>query len=244
MNDAINNLKKLMEPEDLHPDLVPYLKVSTSLGQMIHHPLIIEIMYHESRNRMINLQYKHKTDRLEQARRERDWTTYVFLHERPYRFDAFCEIHDAAGFWANDPINDREFWKLVSSIWIDSENIHQHLVEWIGIWSSDREFRETVMDEDDIEAFTKLPESFPIWRGAGHRRVAEGLSWTTDKAKATWFAHRFASSRRHDAAFLAQGVVHRGDVLAYFIGRNESEIVVLPDKVQSVRVQKLRPKKK
>jgi hypothetical protein len=61
-----------------------------------------------------------------------------------------------------------------------------------------------------------------------------GLSWTADKKKAEWFAGRFPTL--NDKGFVASGWVRKDDVLAHFIGRQESEIVVLPDKVQDVAI--------
>ena len=57
----------------------------------------------------------------------------------------------------------------------------------------------------------------------------KGWSWTTDPDKAEWFARRFAV--RGKECFVAEGTVSKQYVIAYFTGRNESEIVVDPRRV-------------
>ena len=45
-------------------------------------------------------------------------------------------------------------------------------------------------------------------------------------------------------AFVARGAVRKCDVLAHFIGRDEAEIVVLPDHVTNVKVQRIADRKR
>ena len=98
------------------------------------------------------------------------------------------------------------------------------------------------MDEEEQNLLKAMPVSFPIWRGAGHPFPESGLSWTTDRQKAIWFAKRNHQSKPHHGAHLAKGIVQKKNVLAYFVGRGEKEIVILPENVMKVEVKRIRIK--
>jgi hypothetical protein len=59
------------------------------------------------------------------------------------------------------------------------------------------------------------------------------LSWTTDKEKAEWFARRFAIATQ---PLLVRGTVAKKDVMAVFLGREESEVVS-----ENVKIEKVAP---
>ena len=184
----------------------------------------------ELMNRQINLLYKHKKDVLKKALEKENWQQYVYIHERPYRLEAFDEImNDMAA---------KDYWDILSSIWQDSENISQNIHRWMDLWSSDLEEREAVMDEDERAALAALPETITIYRGIGHMGAEYGMSWTTSLDKAVWFAKRF-SGYGDRAALLVTGKSHRDDVLAYLLGRNEHEIVIMPEDVEVLEIKRL-----
>jgi hypothetical protein len=54
----------------------------------------------------------------------------VYLHEPPYRLDAFMDI---AGRLSN-----KNFWVLLAGVWTDSENIWQNPENWRAIWNTQR----------------------------------------------------------------------------------------------------------
>ncbi len=113
---------------------------------------------------------------------------------------------------------------------MDSENVFQNKKDWIDAWSYKTPGREAVMTEDERTALSGMPELVEVWRGAGRKRYPKGLSWTTNRAQAEWFAHRYSSNE----PVLVRGLVRRQDVLAFFIEREEDEIVALRVKVQEV----------
>jgi hypothetical protein len=215
----------LFEIVPLHPDLVPYIQ-RRSIGVVIHHPLVISIMHSDFLNKGVNLTYLLKKESLENAIAEKNWHYYVFLHERPYRYEALLEIRKN--------LKGKAFWDLVSAVWIDSENIHQHVGDWIDLWSVKEKSRQSVMNKEERKFLKELPETFSVWRGTGHADVVDGLSWTLDRNKAIWFAGRFSKSR-----YLAEGTVKKKDVVAYFARRNEQEIVIFPDNVMNTSVKRL-----
>ena len=79
------------------------------------------------------------------------------------------------------------------------------------------------MSADNRVFFDSLPNNVTIYRGAS-REFALGISWTTDIAKADWFARRF----EEDTAAVFSGTVCKRDVWAVFTDRKENEILCDP----------------
>ena len=90
---------------------------------------------------------------------------------------------------------------------------------------------------DPNREFGALPEEFHVYRGYDERGNARGLSWTADRAKAEWFARRWSGTQ----AFVAFGRAHKKDIFAYFVGRKEKEVVILPSKVTSLIIVEIKP---
>lgn len=231
--ERINELMKSDEP--LLPELEPYAFFDPDLRmRILHHPLIIDVPFTSAA--FINARYQAKKQKLEEYLESGNYSGAIALTERPYRLDRFMDfIDDIAG--------TEEFCKLAADVWIDSENIHRNLDAWREIWSmvapSNREW---LHEEREWEAFQSLPEHFEVYRGIGVEGAVMGLSWTTDVDKARWFADRNTNLAGLGVAaepVLLTGTVNRSDVIAYFLQRGESEIVVLPEKVESIRRERL-----
>lgn len=209
--------------EALHPDLRPHLYAHERLGAMLHHPLVVNVMPNAIFAQYANQQFEQKTEALAQAREKREWHTVVFLHERPYRFEALT-----AAVELGVTENPQVYWELVGNIWTDSENIHENFDEWEMLWSEPVPGRESIMDEDERAALAALPDMVTIYRGVAHEDAMAGLSWTTDRAKALWFARRYKFKGDDYDPYLVRAKVAKANILAYFLGRGESEVVVLP----------------
>lgn len=223
-NQKVAMLMDAFAPEDLHKDLVPYL-TTDRVGRMISHPLMVHVLYHEQMNKTINEGYLHKKEAVATARASGDWERFVFLHERPYRIEALETV------LFEEEVNDpNRIWPLIAGVWIDSENIWQCLDQWVNIWNTEGHSHTVFMEDDEMATFNALPDTITVWRGVGHREAIEGMSWTVDKAKAEWFARRFAGGEGH-TPLLVEGAVSKKDVLAYFSNRGESEIVALAEDV-------------
>ena len=55
--------------------------------------------------------YSRALDAVAEAVKNRNWPSYIWLHKRPYRLDAFVEIADG--------LSNEEFWTELSDIWTD-----------------------------------------------------------------------------------------------------------------------------
>lgn len=224
------DMKDIMSrQEDLHPELVPFIE-DTSIGKCLKHPLVISLFYQSGMNAMLNAQYKAKLEYIERAKTQKNWSNYIWIHERPYRLDRFSEIESE--------LSDQEYWELLGSIWSDSENLWQYGDSLGWLINRDRPGREFMMDEHEKEFLAKLPDEFTIYRGHQTKNRL-GYSWTLSYWQAKWFSKRFNQK--------GQGVVKakikKEHVVAALLGRNEFEIVVSPEhlKIETVRKTTKRP---
>jgi hypothetical protein len=240
-----------MLPEDwrhaqpLDPELAIYLYEDGFMGPTLKHPLVFGVPYMACENPRYNYGLHWKRECLEKYIAERNFSGFIYAHERPYRFDAVQTLIDE-----HNP-NADEVWGCARIAWQDSENIYQNEDDWRGIFenwfdapgvASDYA-RTSFMEPQDVFEFSMLPddEPFPIYRGFCVDGREYGMSWTTDRIRAKFFAQRFAMSGR--VARLAVGRVMKRDCIGYLNGRSESEIVVFPENVDIIRVGKLPVKK-
>lgn len=230
--------KRMLDPaqptEELDPELARYLEDSELFGQSIRHPLYYSIVHHERLNAIANAGYRLKKEALRKARAEGAWSTYVWLHERPYRLWALTQIAEE--------LTDRRHWKLLGEIWTDSENIHECYDEWLDALHSPRKDRWAMMaTKRERERWRGLHRAagvaVPIYRGFCHDGGEHGPSWTLARERGVWFAQRFATE--DDPARLASGICDAEHIVAYFDQRGEDEVLILPEHVHIVSIREV-----
>lgn len=109
-------------------------------------------------------------------------------------------------------------WTLVENI---SGDVNVSRTELIKIFKkANRDILFTDVKED---TFYQKKDSITIYRGTTSNRSNQikGLSWTRDIKIARYFANRF---KQGGSVYKAQ--INPKDILAYFTGRSESEVVV------------------
>lgn len=85
-------------------------------------------------------------------------------------------------------------------------------------------------DDEERASMAAFPDRIEVYRGTSGISVAKarvGMSWTTDKGAAAWFANRFGGD-----PLVLRAEVRKADVLAHFA--YESEVVVRPRRVSKV----------
>lgn len=221
-------------PEALDPELEAHLEVGEREGWlMLRHPLVYAVPYFPAENKRLNKLLHMKRSTIARGVEREEWSSVIFLHERPYRLAALMEHRGL--------MTHRAYWEMVRDVWVDSENIRQSRSEWRKLLTSPRPGRWhcAMTDEDRAMLAAAFPDSggtVRIWRGhgpmEGGRRM--GLSWSLDREKAAWFARR--NSRLHGhPAILSEARVLAADILLAIATRNESEVVVLPSALLGVR---------
>lgn len=208
-----------MTGDEIRTQLAAVLQVAPSVTgswDVLRHPLVYAVPYVEQMNKQLNAQLAQKSEAVASARRDGDWDKYVWLHEKPYRLDAFAEIADN--------MNDQTYWSLLADIWIGTENLHAHQDQWCKFMLADRPGREHLMDADDRKVYDALGDTVTIYRGASTNGTLIGPSWTLQRETAEWFAKRLL--RDDDTAYLLTVDCPKDLIVAYFGGRNEVEVVV------------------
>jgi len=213
----------------LNPDLWDYVTNDQVLGWRVVHPFLNLSVSDPAEIATANRAYTSRSKALEAAITNEDWHSFVFIHERYQRFHALMQVIEVYNY--DDP---RGLWPLIGDVWIDTESSFRYRTEWIKLWSRQCASKHRVMTKDERKALAALPRTVNVWRGVSHLDFLQGLSWTTDRDKAIWFAKRGPSS-----GYLASGTIRRNEVLAYFDGRNESEIVALPESIRGISIEQI-----
>jgi len=226
--ELLQQYHKLLEmQEDLHPELQRHY--SEDDFPMLRHPLVYSVPHTPHLNAWANSAFESKKKIAERAVRDKDWSDYLIIHERPYRLDALMEIMHLIE-------HDCEYWEQVGFVYTDSENIRQNVAEWNAVLSSERGDREHIMNEADREHLAELSENevVTIYRGCNSLDLS-GFSWTLDRKIAEWFAKRHREIYDMKEVVIKTGQVETADIIAYFTNRGEEEILVHPHKVMNVK---------
>ena len=195
--------------EPLHSDLLPYLEEGV-LGKQLRHPLVYQVPLWA--NGHANAYYLQKQEAVKKALAEKNYNSYVYLHERPYRLEAFVKI-------ANK-LTDTKYWTLLGSIWTDTENQWQNHEVWKTLLSSERSNRQYLSGEAGDNLLRSLPEEVTIYRGCQPGLNENGLSWTLDKSKAEFFANRFGKK-----GIILERKIPKSEIVALLTVRGETEVI-------------------
>jgi len=198
------------QSESLHPDLVPYLEQSSEGWMMLRHPLVYQVPFFS--NGSANAYYEQKRNAVEKATGDKNYKQFVWLFERPYRVEAFIKIADK--------LSDTDYWKLLSDVWIDTENQYAYLKDWKRLLTSKRSNRHYMMTEEEDNLLRSLADEVTIYRGCQKGLNENGLSWTLNKSKAQFFANRFGKK-----GIILERKIPKLDIVAVLMGRGEYEVI-------------------
>lgn len=139
-------------------------------------------------------------------------------HDKPERVKALYRARNAV------PVDDLAI--LFGEVWTNSENLfqsHEELEEIIH-FLRESNAAHLMMDSQErgrLRMIRQKPTTV-LYRGCGEHNV-HGFSWTTSKEMAAWFANRSALDGQ---PVLAKARFQSADLVAYFRGRSEKEVVV------------------
>ncbi len=127
-----------------------------------------------------------------------------------------------------------DFTELLADSWMRSENPNQDRnvsrKEFVAMFS--QADKSKLMTKEEKEVYDNLDERVTIYRGVTpeNEKNIRALSWTLEYDKAEWFANRFSSN-----GTVYQAEIDKNHILAFFNGRNESEVVVNPKYLQDIK---------
>lgn len=215
--------------EPLHPDLVPYLRESETFGTVLKHPLMNEMFLV---NGIANRVYAQKKAAYDAALAESDWFTALQIIERPWRCTYLIDLvlgrdeYDVP--FPVTSLTDPEMRDLVAWVWCDSENINEHVDEWLAITSGHTPGEPLLFgDQPAFDALALDSQGrIEVWRGDCDDG---GWSWTLDRGVAEFFCARWDENND-----LLHGFVQPHHVFGYITNRSETEVMVRREHVQDL----------
>lgn len=153
----------------------------------------------------------------------KDYQHFSIIVNKPYLLTFFK--------YTKDFLSNEDYSKFLSTAWTYTEypnndtNVStRELLSYFN--KSDKNI---LMSKDELEAYNKLDDLITIYRGVKPGAKVKALSWTTDKKVAKWFADRYEKNGK-----VYKAVIDKKDVLAYFLNRNEYEVVVNYNKLKHI----------
>jgi hypothetical protein len=193
----------------LNPDLLDHLDEDS--GE-IDHPLLRFSVRSPEDAAKVNRIYESKVVRELQALKDRDWSGYISLYEKPHRLNAFV--------YMMDEYSDQSYWECLAEAWIGTEYPWEKFSEWKACWNSSRPEKQFAMIAAEREALALMPDDLLIYRGTQHDSI-DALAWTPRREVALRFARRFSGT-----GLIMTAAAKKHDVHAFLIRRTEQEIVV------------------
>lgn len=144
---------------------------------------------------------------------------------KPYRL-AFLK-------YAQPHIEEKEFAQLLGLCWIQTEGPNQDVnvsqKEFVEMFQ--KASTEDLMNLDERRKLAELSDEIEIYRGVTEKNKDNilAMSWTMKQETAEWFAKRFGSKGK-----VYRAKVRKEDILAVFLGRNESEVIVDPKSLKEI----------
>lgn len=132
-------------------------------------------------------------------------------------------------------ITDQECADALYSVWTMQERFYNCGMAKTKMIKFMKMAEKSLVLPDDID---KLSEDsmITVYRGVKEDDY-KGLSWTTDKNTAIWFAKRF--SYDVDKCYVFKGQLKKKDIIAFFDCRNESEIVCDYRKIREIQCEEI-----
>lgn len=132
------------------------------------------------------------------------------------------ERKDAIRYFSEncDDLPDYHYWLFLSTLWVD-DPAPADLALWKALFSSERLGRETgIMKPNELRAFNALRDQEIVYRAHREGEV-DWIAYTLSQKVAKRFQKQYESS------VIRKYIVNKSDILALFLRRGESEIIVL-----------------
>lgn len=117
----------------------------------------------------------------------------------------------------------KDYSEFLAQMWITVEftNSDENISPKSFIEIFKKADKRYLMDKDENKTLKSLPDEITIYRGVKPNSSTKALSWSLNKEVAQWFADRFEENGKVYSA-----KIKKENVLAYFNGRKEEEVVV------------------
>lgn len=137
-----------------------------------------------------------------------------------------------------DNISDETYWKIIGHCYTSSELGHSDtevIAEYLNCPRSNRHY---LMNEEERNLLANLPDQVTIYRGCSAKEVNSTklrFSWTLDREIAESFANDYTTNiyerlegKDKSKYVVIERAINKDEIVAYFTGRGESEILYFP----------------
>lgn len=154
----------------------------------------------------------------------KDYQQFSIIVNKPYLLTFFK--------YTKDFLSNEDYSKFLSTAWTYTEypNSDVNVSTRELIYYFKKADKSVLMSKDELEAYNKLEDLIAVYRGVKPGAKVRALSWTTDRRVARWFADRYKKNGN-----VYKGVIAKKDIFAYFLSRNEYEVVINHSKLISVK---------
>ena len=164
------------------------------------------------------------------------WCDYLSkkIDEAEDAYDIFMMLNKTYALtfikYAIDHLSAEDLSAVLAEAWIHAEapnmDVNVSKTELVKFFS--QADKASLMTAAERKQLADLPDIVTVYRGVTsyNAKNVRALSWTLDKSKAEWFAHRFGES-----GTVYQAQINKADILAVFMSRGESEVVLNPRKL-------------
>ena len=131
-------------------------------------------------------------------------------------------------------LHGRLYWIGLGDSYTDSDNLFSIKDDVKMAFLSKESDRNSIMNSKERLFLKQLPSILTLYRGMTEDEQVGGdygISWSLSKDIAKFFAHTYGRnySTRHLKKVVHEVRVNKNDVIAYFNGRNEQEIIWIPN---------------
>lgn len=164
---------------------------------------------------------------------------YMFLEDvkKNNGYDAASIISDTSEKISlfikyKDDFTDEQYWKNLASDYQMQDYKKIPYTTYYKLFLSKRKHREKLMNPEELEFFSKLPEKFTIYRGGTESEAKNkiyGVSWTLNKAIAEKFQN-VKNMRDRKPMVVHELEIDKSEAIAYLNERQEEEIIYIHPK--------------
>jgi hypothetical protein len=139
-------------------------------------------------------------------------------------------------------IKGKKYWYALRTAYENSDNLYSFRHDVLLAFLKNEPEKEYLMNAAEKRFLNSLPEQITIYRGMTTKEFKEksfGPSWTLKKEVAEFFAHEY--KRNYDTSNMKKIVhkitINKSEVVAFFNGRKEFEIIYIDknNPIHSVR---------
>ena len=121
-------------------------------------------------------------------------------------------------------LSEKDYAELLRNVWTSQENPNRDInvtkKECVEMFKKAN--KNHLMSKEEQDTLNALDNEVVVYRGILDKSAYNGLSWTLDREKAEWFAHRY----NLDEGKVLKAVVKKTDIMALFMEEGEQEVIV------------------